>query len=75
MPDSLIGNTKNAITYNDSEWYLIGNRKNKFLPKSISEIKPNTIILGSNSNANFIIDEMKKIHESIVFKKFDYWNC
>ncbi len=70
MPDSLIGNTKNAITYNDSEWYLIGNRKNKFLPKSISEIKPNTIILGSNSNANFIIDEMKKIHESIVFKKF-----
>jgi len=69
-PDFFGRNIKNAITYNNSEWYIVANRSNKKLPISINKIKSNSIIVGSNSNARFILGKANENYESLISKEF-----
>ena len=60
-------NIKNVVTYNNSKWYVIGNRANRQLPKSIDSIEPNTMIVANGSNASFILHSIKEDYPSLLW--------
>ncbi len=67
-------NIKNAVTYNNSKWYVIGNRANRQLPKSIDSIEPNTMIVANRSNASFILHSIKEDYPSLLWDELKNTN-
>jgi len=67
-------NIKNVVTYNNSKWYVIGNRANRQLPKSIDSIEPNTMIVANGSNASFILHSIKEDYPSLLWDELKNTN-
>ena len=67
-------NIKNVVTYNNSKWYVIGNRANRQLPKSIDSIEPNTMIVANKSNASFILHSIKEDYPSLPWDELKNTN-
>ena len=67
-------NIKNVVTYNNSKWYVIGNRANRQLPKSIDSIKPNTMIVANGSNASFILHSIEEDYSSLLWDELKNTN-
>ena len=67
-------NIKNAVTYNNSKWYVIGSRANRQLPKSIDSIEPNTMIVANRSNASFILRSIKEDYPSLLWDELKNTN-
>tara|TARA_B100000745_G_scaffold65040_2_gene38354 strand:+ start:1387 stop:2766 length:1380 start_codon:yes stop_codon:yes gene_type:complete len=67
-------NIKNVVTYNNSKWYVIGNRANRQLPKSIDSIEPNTMIVANGSNASFILHSIEEDYSSLLWDELKNTN-
>ena len=67
-------NIKNVVTYNNSKWYVIGNRANRQLPKSIDSIEPNTMIVANGSNASFILHSIGEDYSSLLWDELKNTN-
>ena len=67
-------NIKNVVTYNNSKWYVIGNRSNRKLPKSIDSIEPDTMIVADGSNASFILHSIGKDYPSLLWDELKNTN-
>ena len=67
-------NIKNVVTYNNSKWYVIGNRANRQLPKSIDSIEPNTMIVANGSNASFILHSIREDYPSLLWDELKNTN-
>lgn len=67
-------NIKNVVTYNNSKWYVIGNRSNRKLPKSIDSIEPDTMIVADGSNASFILHSIKEDYPSLPWDELKNTN-
>ena len=63
-------NILSAITYNNNEWYVIGSRENNKLPTSIEKIRPDTLIVGKDSNASLVLQKIKKDYSSLQWDEF-----
>ena len=63
-------NILSAITYNNNEWYVIGSRENNKLPTSIEKIRPDTLIVGKDSNASLVLQKIKKDYSSLQWNEF-----
>ena len=67
-------NIENVVTYNNSKWYVIGNRANRQLPKSIDSIEPNTMIVANGSNASFILHSIEEDYSSLLWDELKNTN-
>ena len=67
-------NIKNVVTYNNSKWYVIGNRANRQLPKSIDSIEPNTMIVANGSNASFMLHSIGEDYPSLLWDELKNTN-
>ena len=67
-------NIKNVVTYNNSKWYVIGNRANRQLPKSIDSIEPDTMIVANGSNASFILHSIEEDYSSLLWDELKNTN-
>ena len=67
-------NIENAVTYNNSKWYVIGNRANRQLPKSIDSIEPNTMIVANGSNASFMLHSIGEDYPSLLWDELKNTN-
>lgn len=67
-------NIENVVTYNNSKWYVIGNRANRQLPKSIDSIEPNTMIVANGSNASFILHSIGEDYPSLLWDELKNTN-
>lgn len=67
-------NIENVVTYNNSKWYVIGNRANRQLPKSIDSIEPNTMIVANGSNASFILHSIREDYPSLLWDELKNTN-
>ena len=63
-------NILSAITYNNNEWYVIGSRENNKLPTSIEKIRPDTLIVGKDSNGSLVLQKIKKDYSSLQWNEF-----
>lgn len=63
FPDEKIQGT---LSYDEDEWYVIGNRKNT-LPKSIDEITPSTVIVAKGSKPALVLSHLKPEHPSLFW--------
>ncbi len=59
-------NIETETTYNNNEWYVIGNRENK-LPKSIEDIIPSTIIVAKGSRPALVLKKLKTAYPSLFW--------
>ena len=67
-------NIENVVTYNNSKWYVIGNRANRQLPKSIDSIEPNTMIVANGSNASFMLHSIGEDYPSLLWDELKNTN-
>ena len=67
-------NIENVVTYNNSKWYVIGNRGNRQLPKSIDSIEPNTMIVANGSNASFMLHSIGEDYPSLLWDELKNTN-
>ena len=67
-------NIENVVTYNNSKWYVIGNRANRQLPKSINSIEPNTMIVANGSNASFMLHSIGEDYPSLLWDELKNTN-
>ena len=67
-------NIENVVTYNNSKWYVIGNRANRQLPKSIGSIEPNTMIVANGSNASFMLHSIGEDYPSLLWDELKNTN-
>ena len=67
-------NIENVATYNNSKWYVIGNRANRQLPKSIDSIEPNTMIVANGSNASFMLHSIGEDYPSLLWDELKNTN-
>jgi len=59
-------NIQHGKSYNEDEWYVIGNRDNK-LPSSIKDITPSTIIVAKGSSPSLVLSNLKPDHSSLFW--------
>jgi peptidoglycan lytic transglycosylase F len=55
-----------GATYNEDEWYIIGQRTDK-LPESIDEITPSTLIVAKGSKPALVLSDIKPEHPSLFW--------
>ena len=67
-------NIENVVTYNNSKWYVVGNRANRQLPKSIDSIEPNTMIVANGSNASFMLHSIGEDYPSLLWDELKNTN-
>ena len=60
--ENIIGST----SYEEDEWYIVGNRKN-ILPKSVDDITPSTVIVAKGSIPALVLSHLKSEYPSL------YW--
>ena len=73
-PEFYQKNIENIVTYNNSKWYVIGNRGNRQLPKSIDSIEPNTMIVANGSNASFMLHSIGEDYPSLLWDELKNTN-
>tara|TARA_R110002073_G_scaffold10313_2_gene49914 strand:- start:26724 stop:28154 length:1431 start_codon:yes stop_codon:yes gene_type:complete len=72
-PDYPDENILGSTSYEESEWHVIGNRKN-ILPKSFDDITPSTVIVAKDSKPALVLSDIKPKHPSLYWLELPHGN-